>query len=137
MKRNPNECYVYFAITGDFHLNEVLPLFDVQPFECWDKDDIRKADNKPFGFSLIKYNKIDEYDPYVDKMMEKCIAPFLDKVDLLNSLREKYTLEYYLTIVPSLVVDNINPCLAPSLKVMEFCVKTKTKIDCDLYLYKK
>ena len=124
-------------IRGDFPLEEVRKLFPFEPKDYWDKDDIRSADGKPFGFSCLKYNIVEEYDPYVYKMMEKCIEPFLDKVELLKSLKEKYQIEYYLVVVPSLVVDNINPCLAPSLKVMDFCTETRTEIDCDLYLYKK
>ena len=77
-------------IRGDFHLEEVRKLFPFEPKDCWGKDDIRSADDRPYGFSCLKYNIVEEYDPYVYKMMEKCIEPFLDKVELLKSLKEKY-----------------------------------------------
>lgn len=137
MERNENLIIVYFCIHGDFKVEELAKYFDMPIEVSWDKNDIREADNKPYGFSMIKFKEIEGYDPIVSNMMEKCIEPFLDKIDLLNKLREQYNLEYYLSVVPFLVVDNMNPALAPSLKVMEFCVKTKTQIDCDLYLYKE
>ncbi|MBQ6239601.1 MAG: hypothetical protein IJK56_04460 [Firmicutes bacterium] len=41
-----------------------------------------------------------------------------------------------LGIVPEIYVDDINPCLAPSLDVIDFCHATRTEIDIDLYICK-
>ena len=137
MSHMKNTCRTYFAIKGDFVVKQIATLLKVSPSKSWNKTDIRKADNKPYGFSYMEICENKVYDPYVDKMMEITIKPLIDKVDLLNKIREQYNVEFYLVVVPEVVVDNIAPCLAPSIEVMEFCVKTKTKIDCDLYIYNK
>ena len=62
------------------------------------------------------------------------ITPLLDKVELLNEFRLKYNVKYYLSVVPSVVVDNLAPCLAPSLEIIDFCSATRTEIDIDLYV---
>ena len=39
--------------------------------------------------------------------------------------------------IPTIYVGNTNPCLAPSLKVIDFCHATRTEIDIDLYVMKQ
>ena len=69
-----------------------------------------------------------------ENQMHKTIAPLFDKVDLLNRIKEEFDVEFTLEIVPTIYVGNINPCLAPSLKVIDFCHATRTEIDIDLYV---
>ncbi len=135
-KKKENTYITYFAIKGDFVVEEIESLIGLEPFRKWNKTDIRKADNKPFGFSCYCVSRIEDSFPYVDSLMERTLFPLMDKIDLLNEIKEKYNVEYHLVVVPHVIVNNINPCLAPSMEVMEFCVKTKTKLDIDLYLYK-
>ena len=68
--------------------------------------------------------------------MEKTIEPLLDKIDVLNELREKYNLKYSLIVVPHIIVNKINPDLSPSMKVIDFCHAIRADISIDLYLYK-
>ena len=42
---------------------------------------------------------------------------------------------FVLEIVPTFYVGDINPCLAPSLDVIDFCHATRTEIDIDMYVY--
>ena len=53
----------------------------------------------------------------------------------LNQIREENDVEFFLEIVPSIYVDDINPCLAPPLDVIDFCHATRTQIDIDMYLF--
>ena len=67
--------------------------------------------------------------------MRKTIAPLQDKISLLNKIREENEVHYYLVIVPTIYVGDINPCLAPPLDVIDFCHATRTEIDIDMYIY--
>ena len=49
--------------------------------------------------------------------------------------REENDVDFFLEIVPSIYVDDINPCLAPPLDVIDFCHATRTQIDIDMYLF--
>ena len=79
--------------------------------------------------------KCAEYDVYVGNQMRKTISILLDKIAILNQIREENDVEFFLEIVPSIYVDDINPCLAPPLDVIDFCHATRTKVDIDMYLF--
>ena len=132
-----NSCYTYFHISGDdFPLEEITKALGETPFRSWYKTDIREADGKPFGFCSWSGFRVDDYDPYTEAQMEKTIEPLIEKIDILNELREKYNLEYSLVAVPHVYVNKINPDLSPSMKVIDFCHAVRAKISIDLYLYK-
>ena len=76
-----------------------------------------------------------EYDVYVENQMRKTISGLLDKIDVLNQIRNEFDVSFYLEVVPEIYVDDINPCLAPTLDVIDFCHATRTEIDIDLYVY--
>jgi len=79
--------------------------------------------------------KCAEYDVYVENQMRKTISILLDKIATLNQIREENDVEFFLEIVPSICVDDITPCLAPPLDVIDFCHATRTQIDIDMYLF--
>ena len=135
--KKENSCYTYFHIHGeDFPVEEITRALGESPFRSWYKTDIREADGKQFGFCNWSGFRVDDYDPYTEIQMEKTIEPLLDKIDILNELREKYNLEYSLVVVPQIYVNRINPDLSPSMKVIDFCHAVRAKISIDLYLYK-
>ena len=135
--KKENSCYTYFHIHGDdFPIEEITKVLGESPFRSWYKTDIREADGKQFGFCNWSGFRVDDYDPYVEKQMEKTIEPLLDKIDILNKLREKYNLEYSIVVVPQVYVNKINPDLSPSMNVIDFCHAVRARISIDLYLYK-
>ena len=67
--------------------------------------------------------------------MRKTISVLLDKIAILNQIREENDVEFVLEIVPSIYVEDINPCLASPLDVIDFCHATRTQIDIDMYLF--
>ena len=69
--------------------------------------------------------------------MRKTISVFLDKVDLLNKIREENDVSFYLEVVPTIYAENINPALAPTLDIIDFCHATRTEIDIDMYVLAK
>ena len=75
-----------------------------------------------------------DIDVLVENQMHTTIDPLLDKMDLLNEIREKFDVTFTLEIVPTVYAENTSPCLAPSMNVIDFCRSTKTQIDIDLYV---
>ena len=129
-----NNCKTYFSISGDFDPQQITKMLNVEPTRCHGKDDLRR-DGKPYNFALWAGCLCDEYDVYVENQMEKTIEPLLDKIDVLKQIKEQFDVEMFLSVVPHAVADQPTPCLAPSLKVMQFCVEVGVKIDIDLYIY--
>ena len=88
-----------------------------------------------YDFALWEIGRCTEYDVEVENQMRKTISILLDKIATLNQIREENDVEFFLEIVPSICVDDINPCLAPPLDVIDFCHATRTEIDIDMYVY--
>lgn len=78
--------------------------------------------------------RCDEYDVEIANQMRKTIAVLLDKIDILNKIREENDVSFYLEIVPTIYVEDINPVLAPTLDIIDFCHATRTEIDIDMYV---
>ena len=133
-KKKSDSCYTYFKIVGQFEVDEISKILGLEPCKSWKASDLRR-DGKPFGFSLWKYGYNNDYNPYVSEMMEKTIKDLEDKIPQLLKIKEIFDVKFYLTVVPSVYSGTIHPALSPSIKVMEFCVKTMTKLDIDLYVY--
>ena len=129
-----NSCYTYFRIVGNFNPDDVSALLNLTPEESWKIGDLRRNGAK-YEFANWKIGKCAEYDVYVENQMRKTISMLLDKIATLNQIREENDVEFFLEIVPSIYVDDINPCLAPPLDVIDFCHATRTQIDIDMYLF--
>lgn len=132
--KNRNSCYTSFKIVGNFNPDIVSELLGIKPNKSWKIGDLRPNGTK-YDFALLEIGRCDEYDVEVENQMRKTISTLLDKISLLNQIREQNNVEFYLEIVPSIYVDDLNPCLAPSLDVIDFLHATRTQIDIDLYLY--
>lgn len=126
-------CYTYFRIVGDFNPDMVSELLSLKPEKSWKIGDIRK-NGTAYDFSAWYYGLCKEYDVETDKQLKKTIASLVPKVDILQEIRQRYDVRFYLEVVPSLVYDETTPCLAPSLEVMKFCLDTQTEMDIDLYM---
>ena len=134
MMKTKNKCYTYFRIVGDFDPDEISARLGIIPNDSWKPGDLRK-DGSVHTFSCWTCGKCDEYDVNVDNQMRKTISGLLNKIDELNQIRNDFDVCFYLEVVPEIYVDDINPCLAPSLDVIDFCHATRTEIDIDLYIY--
>lgn len=132
-KKEENQCYTYFRIVGNFDPDEISGKLGLHPYDSWKAVDKNKF-GRVYGFSAWHFGKCEEYNVVVTEQMEETIAPLLDKIDLLNQIRKENDVNFYLEVVPFLSSYNDNPCLAPSLKVMDFCTATRTEIDIDLYV---
>ena len=129
-----NRCYTYFRIVGDFDPDVITAKLGIVPNDRWKTGD-RRRNGSLYDFSCWTCGRCDEYDVYVENQMRKTISGLLDKIDVLNQIRNDYDVSFYLEVVPEIYVNDINPCLAPSLDVIDFCHATRTEIDIDLYIF--
>lgn len=128
-----NECYTYFSIYGNFNVKDLCNILGIVADESWQANE-RADDGTIHDESYLSCNKCENYNIFTSKQMEETISPFENKVDLLVELKNKYNLKYCLEVVPFLHVGEISPALAPNSKIVEFCFKTGTEIDIDLYV---
>ena len=128
-----NSCYTYFRITRDFDPDIITVRLGLQPDKFWKIGDKRRNGTE-YDFASWEIGRCEEYNVLTENQMHKTIAPLLDKVVLLNKIREEFDVVFTLEIVPTIYAGNTNPCLAPSLKVIDFCHATRTEIDIDLYV---
>ena len=128
-----NSCYTYFRIVGDFDPEYVSKLLNLQPEKSWKIGDSR-VDGSKYDFSLWMIGKCSEYDVEVTNQMRKTISVLHDKIPLLNKIYKENDVNFYLEIVPTIYPNEINPCLAPSLDIIDFCHMTRTEIDIDMYI---
>jgi hypothetical protein len=128
-----NSCYTYFRIVGDFEPDYVSELLNLKPEKSWKMGDIR-CNGTRYDFASWEIGRCDDYETEVAKQMRNTISLLLDKIDLLNKIREENDVKFYLEIVPSVYVEEATPCLAPSLDIIDFCHATRTELDIDMYI---
>ena len=119
-----NSCYTYFRITGDFDPDVITEKLGLLPDKSWRIGD-KRHNGKLYDFASWEFGWCNEYDVITENQMHTTIAPLLDKVELLNEIRNKFNVVYTLEIVPEIYVGNTTPCLAPSLQVIDFCYATR------------
>ena len=131
--KNQNSCYTYFKIVGDFNPTEISSLLKIKAEKSWRIGDER-IDGSRYDFALWETGRCNDYDIEVANQMRKTIASLMDKIDLLNKIRQEYDVSFYLEIVPTVYAEDSAPCLAPTLDVIDFCYATRTEIDIDMYV---
>lgn len=131
--KTKNSCYTSFVITGQFDPDQISALLQLRPDKTTKIGDVRKNGSKCDSASW-QIGRCDTYDPNISYQMETTIFPLRDKIDLLNKIREENKVSFYLSVVPHIYAEEVTPCLAPSLDVIDFCHATRTEIDIDLYV---
>ena len=129
-----NSCYTYFKIIGNFNPDDISELLNLTPEETWKIGDLRPNGTK-YDFAHWEIGRCTEYDAQVENQMRKTISVLQEKIPLLGQIKKEYDVSLYLVVVPTIYVDDINPCLDPSLDVIDFCHATRTEIAIDMYLY--
>ena len=133
--KSRNNCCTYFKIVGNFNPDKVSELLSLTPEKSWKIGDLRR-DGTKYDFSLWEIGRCTEFDVEVNNQLRKTIAALQDKIPLLNQIRQEFDVSFVLEIVPTIYVNDVTPCLAPSLDIIDFCHATRTQIDIDLYLDK-
>lgn len=129
-----NSCYTYFKITGKFHPDEVSKILNITPEKAYKIGDLQK-NGTARDYALWETGRCTEYDVEVGNQMRKTISQLKNKIWLLNQIRENNDVQFEIEIVPSIYPGEASPCLAPPMDVIDFCHKTRTEIDIDLYVF--
>ncbi len=129
-----NSCYTYFRIVGEFEPNEISTMLDLTPYSMHRIGDMRNDGKTKYDFADWCFGKCNIYDIEVENQMLSTIKPLLGKIDVLNLIKKQYNVTFVLEVVPTIHRNESTPCLAPSLDIMDFCCKTGTTIDIDLYI---
>ena len=115
-----NQCYTYFKMVGNFNPDVITKILGIQPEKSWKVGDIRRNGTK-YDFSFWSIGQCDDYNIKIENQMRKTISILLDKIELLNQIKDENDVLFYLQIVPTIYVENATPCLAPSLDVIDVC----------------
>lgn len=128
-----NRCYTYFSIRGVFDPDTITEMLGLQPYKSSKIGDLSRS-GVEFKAASWDFGYCDEYSPCVDEQIRKTIAPLLDKIEILNQIRQEYDVSFFLEVVPTIYAGDTNPTLPPSLDVIDFCHATRTEIDIDMYV---
>ena len=79
----------------------------------------------------------DNYDVMVENQMLKTIEPLVDKVDILNQIKEKYNAHFTLEVTIYAFTDTVLPCISPSSKIIDFCHSVRAQIFYDIITFNK
>ncbi len=126
-------CCTYFCIKGDFDPDVISKRLGLAP-EASHKIGNKRSNGTAYDFAAWQFGTCKEYDILVEHQMMKTIAPLLPKTAILREIKREFDVAFTLEIVPTVRFDEDVPCLAPSLKVMQFCCDTGTELDIDLYV---
>ena len=132
MKKVTTNCLTIMRVNFDPR-PIISELIGFSPEKSWKTGDKRK-NGTIYDFSLWQFGTCEEYDIFVENQMLKTITPLLSKINILKKIKQKYDVEFYLEVVPTVTSPECTPCLAPSMEVIKFCYETDTRIDIDIYI---
>lgn len=136
-KRNSKtSCYTYFRMAGDFKTEDISTLLSLTPFKSFDIGEMRRGGKGKYDFALWSYGYNADYTADVGEQLLDTIKDLEKRIDILNEIRNKYDVAFFLEIVPEMIVDDTHPAIYFDEKIIEFCYLTKTRIDIDMYIYK-
>lgn len=133
------DSYVYFTFIGDdFDPAEITSQLGIEPTEAWQKGDKRSYGATNHTFSRWLWASERGTEPiFIDKLVNEVIIKLQDKVEIINTLKQRLNLESVLEIV--LYVDTNDkhptPALGHNLQTIEFLYRTQTTTDVDIYRY--
>ncbi len=135
--KESNTCYTYFKITGNFDPDVITERLGLEPEKTWKIGDLRSFGRSRYNFALWEIGRCTEYRVLVTEQMEETIRPLLDRIDLLNEIREQYDVNFTLEVVPYIYAANgeHHPVVSPSHEVIAFCAATHTHLDIDQYFF--
>ena len=121
-------CYTWFGIYGKFRPDAITERLGLEPFRI-KKMNEHCAFSVAFNESDWEFGKCEAYNRDIDELLRETIKPFLDKIDILNQIRKENDVRFCLHAHTDIYGDWPMPWVGPSLEVMDFCAKTRTKMS--------
>ncbi len=126
-------CKTYFSITGEFDPNEISSVLKIDRTGGHSIGENKRYSSGVFDWAGWEYGTEYVDTLSADEQAEFVINQLLHKVDELLLIREKYKCHFTLMQVPN-VEGGLTPAMGFSKKVIDFCSKTGTEIQIDLYV---
>ena len=125
---------VEFRIIGDkFDLFEITNLLDITPSKTWSIDDEVHQTGKKHTYTCWAFSTGNEETLDINTQLNKVYECFINKVDILVKLKEKYNLEYCIDIIV-IVENNEEPAMYLEPDLLRFAANIGARIDFDLYI---
>ncbi|HEY9061124.1 MAG TPA: DUF4279 domain-containing protein [Pseudobacteroides sp.] len=125
-------CMTYFTIIGDINLDEVSSILGIKNTGGHSIGEKKKHGPGLYDWAAWQYGTGYIETLLADEQAEIVVAPLLSKVDELLLIKERYDCWFILMQVPKIENGN-TPALGFKKDVIEFCAKTGTEIQIDLY----
>lgn len=126
-------CKTYFLITGDFHPDEISAILKIDRTGGHSIGENKRYGSGVFDWAGWEYGTDYVDTLYADEQADSVVNQLLHKVDELLLIRERYRCRFILMQVPK-VEEGLTPAMGFSKKVIDFCSRTKTEIQIDLYV---
>ena len=125
-------CMTYFSIRGEFDTSDVSKILGME-----NTGGHSIGQKKKYGLGTYNWAAWEFGTDYIetfqaDEQAESVIEPLTGKINELLFIKEKYDCDFILMQVP-IVENGETPALRFNRKIIEFCVKTGTEIEIDLY----
>lgn len=127
------KCKTYFEINGDFNVEEITKILGIG---CTYSHSIGQKKEYTTGtYDWAAWRLGTEYEETLeaDEQIEKVIEPLNSKIDELLDILNKYKCNFIIYQVP-IINNGETPALIFNKKIIDFCYKTNTKIEIDLYI---
>ena len=126
-------CKTYFSIIGDFDLNDLSEILKMK-----NTGGHNIGEEKQYGSGLYDWSNWEFGTEYIEtvegiEQAELVLTPFISKISELLFIKHKYKCRFVLEQVP-IIEEGFTPSLGFSNVVIDFCAKTGTEIDIDLYV---
>lgn len=117
-------CYTYFAVIGDVPADVFLSALSLREGQI------------TVGKGKLELGKCRSYSVNLNDMYRETLSLLLGKEQILEELRHRYRLSYYLVAVPEIVSDSEEPTPILSLEpdIVEFLYRSGTEHDLDYYI---
>ncbi|PKM62308.1 MAG: hypothetical protein CVU97_06055 [Firmicutes bacterium HGW-Firmicutes-21] len=142
-------CYTYFSITsngiidirglqatdkGIFDPANITKMLGVLPFSSWKKGDKRKTGYPYYGFSAWSGAKSTLDTLVIEEQVLETISLLKEKIEVLLQIKSLYDVSFAIVIVPE-IINEETPAIHFNKETIDFCYKTGTEIDIDMYIY--
>lgn len=134
--KESNSC-AYFAFKGDnFDPIEITNLLGIEPTDSWRMDESGKYIQSQKYSSWQLTSTSDEL-LNMDKLVNEVVSQLSDKIELINKLKDQYSLDTVLEVVMYIDIneEESTPFLGHNIEVINFLHGTGTTTDVDIYRY--
>ena len=129
-------CRTYFLVVGEFDPKAFCRELGITPTRTVRRGEPKGERGIPARQDEVEIGFNDRYRVNVNEMIRKTLFELADKTALLDDLRRRYDLTYYLEIVPEIASgsDEPTPILSLDEDIVEFLARTGARHDLDYYI---